>query len=74
MLAEEAVHHHQRPVQGRLGTEAVLLALEPFIGHRDAAGLEGGDDHVRLLRGHDPVLQPLEDGQGAGESLEAVDR
>jgi hypothetical protein len=52
----------------------VLLALEQQVRHRGAAGAQGVDDHLALVRRDDLVLRPLQHDERAGEALDVVDR
>ena len=44
------------------------------VGVGDALGVEGGGHHLGLGRGHDLVLQALEEDHRAGQAVGVVDR
>ena len=58
----------------RLGPpETVALALEGQVGVRDALGEQRVDHHLGLVRGHDGVVESLEDDHGGAEPVRVVD-
>src|SRR5437868_8689663 len=54
--------------------EAVLLALERKVSHRQSFLTEGIDDDLRLVGRHDLVLQPLKEDHGRRDAIDRVDR
>src|ERR687897_3115381 len=76
--AEDARVEIQLAVQGPLDVlgspEAVLLALEGYVGDGESLLLEGREHLLGLLFGHHLIFEALEEDHRAGESSGGVDR
>ena len=64
----------ERAPERERATEPVALALEREVGVRDRLLGQGGDDRLGLGRGHDPVVEALEDQDRARDPVGEVAR
>src|SRR5262245_51306856 len=67
-LGLEASHNRLRP------PEAVLFTLEGQIRHRQPFLAGGGGHHLRLIRWHDAIFEPLKQDDGTVETIDTVNR